>query len=227
MVKKRRLIAGPSTSHPIQAYQITDEEFTKPIDPSEVESIKKHHSSGQSYIIPLVKVDGKSVTMKNALAGLDPKVICNIVLHQTIFDPSTIEEHEDNIALGNPIYELSYFVKELINVSAKEYFRLSEKRPTIRNHSNLLAKLLSPAEASAKLVQAIKEISSFDQLQANTGYNLLIVSGAADGLHRVYLANPHPLPQALQSSKDGMTNSRKSLDSAVAGLLKMIARSSK
>lgn len=223
----RRHIAGPSKVHPILSYRICGEEFTKPIEPSEVEAIKKHHASDKKYIVPLLKVDGKHATMKNVLAGLDPRVICNIVLHQTIFEASTIEEHEDNVALGNPIYELAYYVKELIDMPERQHLRLNERRPTIRNHGDLLSKLLGAADSAAKLLEALKEVSSFDLLQENTGYNLLLVQDAADRLNRVFLINPHPLPKPLQISKDGMVNSRTSFESAMAALQKMIGRCSK
>ena len=227
LTNTRRCIAGPSAKHSIRAYRITGVEFTKPIDPSEAEALNKHHTSKQRFVLPLVKLEAQSVTMKNALAGLQPKVICKLVMHQAIFDASVLEEHEDNIALGNPIFELAYFVKELIDYPARRYYHLNERRPTIRNHGDLVTRLLAASENTAKLVEAVREMSSFDQLQPNTGYCLLVLLDAADGLHRVYLSNPHPLPKELQTAEDGMTNSCRCLDAAVTALVKMIERCSK
>lgn len=68
------------------------------------------------------------------------------------------------------------------------------------------------------------EIRDKVKLQSNTGYNLLAIGHLGGEGSRLYLINPHPLPEKLRIKADAIQNSTLAFNKAIYNLAKRVAK---
>ena len=118
----RQMIAGPS--RPLNKYTITPKVFLKLVSQHELPSIQKFHSTAGKYASVLVEYkqgEGNCtwVSTENLIPSMNPpKVLANLQLFQTNFDPDVLQEEEEYLTMGSGSYfELSWSVKEIITTN--------------------------------------------------------------------------------------------------------------
>ena len=232
MTYMRRSIAGPSKDRSIGTYTTDDNTFSKQISNDEVDINTLYHTQNKNAkftpqlidIKDIPNTSYKKLIMNNLLRGIDkPKIICNIILHQTIFDKKIIEDNNDSMMMGSKLYELSFSIKEMVRYNPISYISSDLSKPTIRAYSKDIYPLIDNEKDASTIIDMLMNISKTlsTSSQNNIGYNLLIIKH--NNKYDIYIINPHLLPAQLQTPNDN--NSMNILSNSLYNLSHIILRS--